>query len=193
METLDIRATALVLIDLQKGILANALTPHPADAVVQAGRKLADRFRELGGTVILVTVDWRPGFADALSQPVDQPMARAAAGPAADFAHLVPELGAQDGDVRVTKRQWGAFYGTELDLQLRRRGVTTLVLGGVATNMGVESTARDAWELGYAVVFAEDAVSSFTSAMHEFAVKTIFPRIGRVSTAAEILSSLSAG
>ncbi len=193
MQTLDISTTALVLIDLQKGILANTLAPHSAEAVVDASRKLADGFRSLGGAVILVTVDWRPGFVDALSQPVDQPIARAAEGPTADFADLVPDLGAQDSDVRVTKRQWGAFYGTELDLQLRRRGVTTLVLGGVATNMGVESTARDAWELAYAVVFAEDAISSFTTPMHDFAVKTIFPRIGRVATTNEILSWLKTG
>ncbi len=84
------------------------------------------------------------------------------------------------GDILITKRQWSAFYGTELDLQLRRRGITTIVLSGVATNMGVESTARQAFEHSYSVIIAEDATSGFTNEMHQFAVSKIFPRISRV-------------
>ena len=93
---------------------------------------------------------------------------------------------AQPGDLRITKRQWGAFHGTELDLQLRRRGIQTIVLGGIATNIGVESTARQGWENGYSLVFAEDAISGMSAEMHEFAVKNIFPRLGRVVPSGEI-------
>jgi nicotinamidase-related amidase len=93
---------------------------------------------------------------------------------------------AQPGDLRITKRQWGAFYGTELDLQLRRRGIKTIVLGGIATNIGVESTARQAWEHGYAMILVEDATSGMSAEMHEFAFKNIFPRISRVVKAGEI-------
>ena len=84
---------------------------------------------------------------------------------------------------------WGAFHGTELDLQLRRRGIQTIVLGGVATNMGVESTARQAWEHGYAVVLAEDATSGLSAQMHDFAIGNTFPRISRVVTSADLTLS----
>ena len=90
----------------------------------------------------------------------------------------------------MTKRQWGAFYGTDLDLQLRRRGVRTIVLGGISTNYGVETTARDAWERNYNVVFAEDAMAARSAEDHAFAVTRIFPRIGRVSSADEVLAAL---
>jgi nicotinamidase-related amidase len=93
-------------------------------------------------------------------------------------------------DIVITKRQWNAFHGTELDLQLRRRGIKTVVLSGIATNMGVESTARTAYELGYQLVFAEDAISSVAAGMHEFAAQTIFPMIGTVRSTEEIIAAL---
>ena len=95
----------------------------------------------------------------------------------ADWSEIVPEIGPRSGDIVITKRQWGAFYGTALDLQLRRRGIRTLVFGGIATNFGVESTARDAYERGFEQVFVEDAMSGLTAEAHQFAITTIFPRI----------------
>jgi nicotinamidase-related amidase len=89
----------------------------------------------------------------------------------------------------VTKRQWGAFYGANLDLELRRRGRTTLVLGGIATNIGVESTARDAWERNYQLVLVEDAMAALNAEAHEFAVQRIFPRLGRVCVVADVLAA----
>jgi len=180
MTGLDPRTTALVLIDLQRGILANPLAPHAPADVVARSRMLADRLRAAGGTIVWVTVDWAKGFVDAPAQPTDIAAARSPDGPPADFAELVPETGVQPGDLRIVKRQWGSFYGTELDLQLRRRGIDTIVIAGVATNLGVESTARDGWERGYAMIFAEDATSTFSEPMHRFAFDTIFPRLGRV-------------
>ena len=103
----------------------------------------------------------------------------------ADWSELAPGL-AESGDLRITKRQWGAFHGTELDLQLRRRSIDTIVLAGIATNLGVESTARAAFEHGYAVVVAEDACTSRSAEMHGFAVASIFPLLGRVATAEAI-------
>ena len=118
--------------------------------------------------------------------PVDRPRQPPPGGFSEGWSELADGL-AEPSDLRITKRQWGAFYGTELDLQLRRRGIQTIVLGGIATNIGVESTARQAWENGYAVVFAEDATSGMSAEMHEFAVKNIFPRLGRIMKAREIL------
>lgn len=103
----------------------------------------------------------------------------------------MPEAGFQSGDVLITKRQWGAFYGTDLDLQLRRRGIRTIIMTGVATNIGVESTARDALERGYELIFAEDAMSSLSAEMHSFAVENIFPIMGRVRGTQEILGALN--
>src|SRR5208282_4449853 len=101
--------------------------------VLQTSLALAARFRQAGAPVVLVTVGWSPDFKDALRQPVDQPMPLPPGGFPAAFFELAEGL-AQPGDLRIIKRQWGAFYGTELDLQLRRRGIQTIVLGGIATN-----------------------------------------------------------
>jgi nicotinamidase-related amidase len=150
---------------------------------------LAARFRALGAPVVLVRVSFAADGADALRSPVDAP--RAGATRPAGWDEIVPQLGPATGDVLVTKRNWGAFYGTDLDLQLRRRGVRTVVLGGIATNFGVESTARDAFERSYALVFAEDATSGLTAEAHDFAIRNIFPRLGRVRSTEEILSALA--
>ena len=90
----------------------------------------------------------------------------------------MPELGPKPATCVVTKHQWGAFYGTELELQLRRRGVKTIVIGGISTNFGVESTARDAFERSFALVFVEDAMAAMSAEAHAFAMANIFPRLG---------------
>jgi nicotinamidase-related amidase len=107
-----------------------------------------------------------------------------------EASELVPELNRQAGDVVVTKRQWGAFYGTDLEQQLRRRGIRTIVMGGIATNLGVESTARAAHDRGYELVFAENAMTSLSAEAHGFVVSTIFPRMGRVRSTEEIVTAL---
>ena len=185
MNNLDPKTTALVLIDLQKGVLGRACAPYTAADVLKTSMDLADRFRRAGAPVILVNVAWSPDFKDALRQPVDQPFAPPPGGLPPDFMELAEGL-KKPGDLSITKRQWGAFYGTELDLQLRRRGIQTIVLGGIATNIGVESTARQAWEHGYAIILAEDATSGQSAEMHTFAIKNILPRISKISKASEI-------
>jgi nicotinamidase-related amidase len=112
-------------------------------------------------------------------------MTPSASGFPADFMELADGL-EKPGDLRITKRQWGAFHGTELDLQLRRRCIQTIVLGGIATNIGVESTARQAWEHGYSIILAEDATSGQSVEMHRFSIENILPRISRISKAADI-------
>jgi len=185
---LDPRTTALVVIDLQRGIVARQSGPYTAADVVARSAALANAFRDAGATVALVNVAFSKDKRDLLTPPVDSPNPPAEL--PADWSQLVPEIGPREGDLLITKHQWGAFYGTELDLQLRRRGVRSIVLCGIATNFGVESTARDGWERGYAIVFAEDAMAGLTSEAHQFAVRTIFPRLGRVRSTDEILLSL---
>ena len=108
-------------------------------------------------------------------------------------ASSFPELNRQPNDLVILKRQWGAFFGTDLELQLRRRGLNTIILCGIATAFGVESTARDAYERGFEQVFAEDAMTSRTAESHTNAIVNIFPRIGRVRSTAEIAAALRAG
>lgn len=189
MEKLDPRRTALVLIDLQKGTLPFAGGPHTAAEVLEKASSLIRRFHDLGSPVVLVRVGWSADGGDALRQPVDQPSPRKSMDH--DWWEFPAELGAIDSDIRVIKRQWGAFYGTELELQLRRRGIEQIVLGGISTNIGVESTARNAWELGFGIVFPEDAMSAASGDHHAFAIKNIFPRLGRVRSTAQVLDMLS--
>ncbi|GGA28233.1 putative isochorismatase family protein YecD [Dyella nitratireducens] len=188
VEKLDPRHTALVLIDLQKGIVPFAGGPHTGAEVLEKAGTLIRRFHDLGSPVVLVRVGWSADGGDALRLPVDQPSP--ARDLPADWWEFPDELGAIDSDIRVTKRQWGAFYGTELELQLRRRGIEHIVLGGISTNIGVESTARNAWELGFGIVFAEDTMSAASGEHHAFAVKNIFPRLGRVRSTAQVLDML---
>ncbi|MBU6141513.1 hydrolase [Patescibacteria group bacterium] len=184
----DKTKTALVVIDLQKGIVNRNVGPHTSAEVVKNAASLADVFRKNAMPVFLVRVT--PSFdrKDALHPDADAPMP--AHMPPADWAEIVPEMGPKEGDFIITKRQWGAFYGTELDLQMRRRGITTIVLCGISTNIGVESTARAAYELGYHQVFAEDATAALSAEEHSFTMAHIFPRMGKVRSTADILTAI---
>jgi len=115
---------------------------------------------------------------------------RAAGAMPPDWMEFVPELDRQPSDLVVLKRQWGAFYGTDLDLQLRRRGLTAIVLCGIATEIGVESTARDAYERGYELVFAADAMTGTNAESHTNSLERIFPRMGRVRSTEQIIAAL---
>jgi nicotinamidase-related amidase len=179
---LNAKSTALVLIDLQKGVLGMPVAPHAAAAVYERSMQLAQRFRDAGALVVRVRVAFASDRADALQLPVDRPSNYAALPEGWDE---YPEP-LHPSDLSITKRQWGAFYGTELDLQLRRRGIRCIVLGGIATNIGVESTARSAAEHGYELVVPEDLCSTFNAEMHAFSFQHILPRIGRVTTSEAI-------
>ncbi|MGD3110032.1 isochorismatase family protein [Streptomyces sp. YGL11-2] len=178
--TLDPR-TALVLIDLQKGIVALP-TVHPAAEIVARGARLAAAFRERGLPVVLVNVTGgAPGRTESAARGHTPP---------ADWAELVEEIDRQPGDVTVTKQQWGAFHGTALDLELRRRGVTQIVFAGIATSIGVESSARAAHEHGYHVTVPTDAVTDLDEAAHRNSLEKIFPRLGETGTTDAILTLL---
>jgi len=176
--------TALVVIDLQKGI-AQYPTVHPFRDVVARTAKLAEAFRRAGWPVVLVNVSFS---ADGADVPRTRADVRREIKTTPDFAELVPELGAQPSDLRITKRQPNAFYGTELDLQLRRRHVTGIVLTGVSTSSGVDGTARAAQERGYNLTFASDAITDLDAATHEHVMTKVFPRLGEVDTTEAILA-----
>lgn len=185
MNSLDFnfQKTSLVIIDLQKGI---AQMPGGREVVDKAA-KLVDLFRQNNGFISFVNVNFIDGQ-DALKPKTDQPAA--AVQRPADWAEFVSELDVKSSDYTVTKRQWGAFFGTDLDLQLRRRGIDTIVLCGIATNIGVESTAREAFQLGYNQIFITDAMTTFSEEQHEASCKFIFPRIGKLRTLEQFLSEV---
>jgi nicotinamidase-related amidase len=183
--------TALVVIDLQRGILMRTPSPHAGQDVVVRAASLARELRAAGGTVVWVRVTPSPDGKDMLQPPTDVPAVMPSERPA-DWAELVPDLDRRPEDLVITKRQWGAFYGTELDLQLRRRGVDTIILCGISTNIGVESTARDAFERGYRQVFVEDATSARSAEEHASVMATTFPRIGQVRSTEQVLRALGA-
>lgn len=184
--------TAFVAIDLQKVFVGRDLAPYKPEDVIRNAARIADAFRKKGSFIVLVNVTPKDGK-DALRAAVDTPMQWGRSMTPQDWAkmsELVPELNKQDSDLLITKRQWGAFYGTELDLQLRRRGIDTIVLCGISTNIGVETTAREAYQHGYNVIIAEDACTASSTEEHEHPKKFIFPKIARVRTTEEILNAL---
>ncbi|MCB5912246.1 isochorismatase family protein [Streptomyces pinistramenti] len=178
--TLDAK-TALVLIDLQKGITGLPCV-HPTAEIVERGARLAAAFRARDLPVVLVNVTGgAPGRTEAGMPGGTLP---------ADWAELVPDLDRQPADILVTKQQWGAFHGTGLDLELRRRGVTQVVFAGIATSIGVESSARAAHEHGYHVTIATDAVTDMDEAAHRNSLEKIFPRLGETDTTDAIVKLL---
>jgi nicotinamidase-related amidase len=184
LTTLD-PVPALVVIDLQKGLMATP-TVHPIEEVVDRAARLANAFRRHLLPVVLVNATGRaPGRTEAdRTRSSDFK-------PSSDWADLVDELDAQPGDHLVTKQRWGAFHETSLNARLRELGVTQIVLAGVSTSAGVESTARSAYEHGYNVVLATDAMTDRDPAAHENSVERIFPKLGETATTDEILGFLA--
>jgi len=184
---LNAKKTALVAIDLQNGIVGRDPKPHAAADVMARTAKIAEALRAKGGTVVYVHVD----FNDFMKLPVDQaPMLPPGPLPA-ELSELAPQSGYQAGDFLITKRHFGAFAGTALESLLRERGVDTVVLTGISTNIGVESTLRQGTGLGFAFVTVEDACSALSAEEHEAAVNGIFPRLSRVRSTEDVLAALA--
>ena len=182
LTTLDPK-TALVVIDLQQGIVAYQDRASHA-GVIKHAANLISAFRRHQLPIVLVNVNGgAPGRTDQNRKLDNLP---------ADWADLVPELGQQPGDHRVTKQTWGAFTGTDLESHLKTLGVTQIVLAGVATSMGVESTARFAHELGFNVTLAIDAMTDMSADAHENSVERVFPKLGETATTGDIVEKLDA-
>ncbi|WP_152393824.1 hydrolase [Paenibacillus guangzhouensis] len=185
----NVEKTALVVIDLQRGIAGSGrqTAPYTGAEVVQKASQLIEAFTEKGGFVVLVRVSSVDGkdmlhpSTDMTHAPVQLPLG---------WDEFVPEIADTPHAHIVTKRQWGAFYGTDLDLQLRRRGMDTIVLCGISTSIGVDTTAREAYQRGYHQIFVEDAMTASTQEEHDYVCRVIFPRIGRIRTTEEVLSAL---
>jgi nicotinamidase-related amidase len=175
--------TALIVIDLQK-IVTSIPTAHPFMNVLENASHLTETFRQHGLPVVLVNV---VGMAPGRT---DQHHAGGALPP--DWSELLPELNQQPQDHLVSKKTWGAFTGTGLEAHLKTAGVTQVVVCGVATSVGVESTARQAHELGFNVTLAVDAMTDISAEAHANSLERIFPQLGEVGTSKEIAKLLSA-
>ncbi|WP_127529455.1 isochorismatase family protein [Paenibacillus kobensis] len=190
-DRLDAQKTALVVIDLQKGIAhpGRSFSPHSVDQVIGKASQMVEAFTKQGAFVTLVRVSTTDGkdmlipITDAEPNPMPFPEG---------WDVIVPELAGYSNAHIVTKRQWGAFFGTDLDLQLRRRGIDTIVLCGISTSIGVDTTAREAYQHGYNQVFIEEAMTAGTNEEHDYVVQTMFPRMGKIRTAEEVIAALKA-
>jgi len=177
--------TALLVIDLQKGTAGNP-TVHPMAGVIDNAARLARAFRAHGLPVALVTFDMNnatPGRSELIRGSIAVPD---------EYTELVPELDRQPSDLVVTKRTWGCFAATPLDGLLKERGVTQVVIAGVATSFGVESTAREAYDAGYNVTLVIDAMTDLRAESHEHSVTRVFPVLGETGSTADILALLDA-
>ncbi|MER7922569.1 isochorismatase family cysteine hydrolase [Streptomyces sp. NPDC096057] len=192
LTTIDPTA-ALVVVDLQKGIVS-ALTDFPVTTAVQQTTRLAAEFRRHGLPVVLVNVTGRaPGRTDSPARVrIDTGRSANATAPPAGWADLIDELDVQPTDHLITKRRRSAFHDTGLDTLLRDLGVTQVVLTGVATSSGVESTARSAVDHGYHVVLATDAMGDPDPEAHRHSVERVFPKLGETATAAEVITMVEA-
>ncbi|MFG1706243.1 hydrolase [Nonomuraea sp. M3C6] len=186
--TLD-PTTALVVIDLQNGVLGIPGAPYGTSDVLARTVELAESFRAHDLPVVLVRVSFAADGSDNVPGRSQAPGRRGT--PSDGWDLIADDLAGHPRDIVVTKRNWGAFYGTDLDLHLRRRGVTQIVLTGVATSIGVESTARAAHEHGYHLTLATDAMTDRDAEAHRHSVEKIFPRLGETGTTAEILDLLT--
>jgi len=188
--------TALVVIDLQDGIV-KMNTVHPGKAIVQQSARLVEAFRRAGLPIVIVNVvPFGAPSGKVRTQAPGMPKDEAAqkqtreAMEAAGFFTIVPELGSRAEDIHVTKKTWNAFYDTGLEQRLKELGVTNIVLCGIATSIGVEGTARAAYERGFNVSFAEDAMTDLVASAHEHSLRTIFPRLGEVGTTDSVVELL---
>lgn len=174
--------TALVVIDLQKGIV-NGSFIHPIAEVIERTRDVIDVFRSKNLPVVLVNVAGRaPGRTE--QGP------RGSTSFSEGWSELLPQLGPQPSDIFVTKRSWGAFATTDLERQLKARGVTQVVVTGLVTSGGVEATARQAYEQGFNVTLALDAMTDIRAEAHEYCIRSVFPRLAETGSTQEIISLL---
>lgn len=180
--------TALVLIDLQKGIVGYPLV-HPIAGVLQNAAKLVAAFREANLPVVIVNVNpagaaWTKARKDAKQTAPSMPD---------DWLEIAPEIITRPNDIFITKHTWSAFFETPLQAELQKRSVTGIVIGGVSTSIGVEGTARTASEHGYNIAFASDATTDMAASAYEHSINLVFPRMGEVDVTARIIEKMQAG
>jgi len=193
---LDTR-TALVLIDLQKGI-ATGDKAHPLEAVLNNAARLVAAFRQAQLPIMIVHVEPIGAPASVVRSEKNQlPKDKEGQQQAQEkmsqsgFFDIVEAIQPEPGDILITKETWNAFFNTPLQKELQQRNVTGIVLAGISTSIGVEGTARSANEHGYNITFATDAMTDNVADAHDVSLNYIFPRIGELATTDEIIRKLT--
>ncbi|WP_172652532.1 cysteine hydrolase family protein [Rhodococcus opacus] len=195
---LQAASTAVIAVHLQGDIVSAdgafgdffAAAAAARDVVGVNNALIAD-VRAAGGTVIYTRVAFRPDFSDLI---VNSPLLGLVAQTkclvdGSAKAEILPEMTFADGDFVLTHQRLGGFSDNGLDLLLRSRGVTTVLLTGVATNMSVESTARQASDLGYRTVVVSDACSAADDDTHLAALNSL-GLLGEVVTSTDVREAL---
>ena len=185
---LDPARSALIVVDLQNFTIAMDTVPTAARDVLANAVRLAEACRQAGILVVLVRVGHDLNKMPHPSPKTDAGFSVFQAGPGAK--ELAPALGPEPGDVIVDKYNWGAFHGTNLDAHLRRRGIQTLLMTGLVTNIGVDTTMREAQAHGYDQVLVSDAVAAMSLEEHDHMLKYVAPRLSRVRTTGEVLAAI---
>lgn len=176
--------TALILIDLQNGILSMDTAPHSTQTVLKNAERMIQNFRENDGFIAFVRVNFHDGKDALKPQLAEQQLPGK---PDKDFAKFPDRFNVTEQDYIVNKRGFSAFFGTDLDLQLRRRGIENIIIGGISTHMGVDTTARDAYQYGYEQYFVEDMMAAPQTELHQFSVHYSFPLMGTITTTDALL------
>lgn len=181
---INFKNTALILIDLQNGILSMDTAPHSTETVLNNAERLIQKFRDNDGFIAFVRVNFHDGK-DALNPKLAEKQLPGK--PGKDFSEFPERFKMTEQDYIVNKRGFSAFFGTDLDLQLRRRGIDNIIIGGISTHMGVDTTARDAYQYGYEQYFVEDMMAAPQTELHHFSVQNSFPLMGTITTTDALL------
>jgi nicotinamidase-related amidase len=190
---IDPGRSALLVMDYQAGILDRL--PQADELLARAAETIA-LVRGLGGQIGYVRVAFED--ADYADIPATSMMGARVASAGRTFRNDSPATAIHDriapepGDIVVRKTRVGAFSTTDLDQQLRDRGIDTLILAGLSTSGVVLSTVRDAHDRDYRVFVLADLTADPEPGVHEFLTGTIFPRQAYVITSA-VLTDLAAG
>jgi len=187
----DPARTAFISIDMQNGVASHDSVPNSAEEVIARVSDIVDAARIGGALVIYVRTSFLPDESDALHPKMDVSRPARPVRPEG-WDQIVPQLSPSPTEPVVVKRSFDAFYGSELDLELRRHGIDTIVLAGISTHLGVEGTARSAYNMGYDMIVVEDAMGAAKLEAHEGSLKNVFPYIGRVRTVAQVIEAFTA-
>ncbi|WP_322081264.1 cysteine hydrolase [Burkholderia sp. BCC1972] len=173
--------SALIAVDLQKGILAMA-APADVERIIANTTELANTFHELGLPVVWVRALGLPNGRVESSPPVGEPRP--------DFAELHDDLPFKEGDLDIAKRATNAFLSQDLHALLQARGITNVIVIGIALGIGVESTVRAGFDSGYSMTVASDATTDPMPGRAEAVLKFTLPMFSESGTTAEILKAL---
>jgi nicotinamidase-related amidase len=194
---IDPTQTALLIQDMQNELIkggAMPVQPYTGEEIIANSVRLLEKARAVGMPVIYVVVNRRPDRRDAPRPPFGAPASAADAGPrltaGSHDAEVVSELAPGPEDPVVIKHTTSPFNTTDIEVYLRRFGITTLILTGYSTTGVVEGSLRDARDKDYDCIVVRDCCAAGTSTEHDVCMDIIFPRMAWVATADEVIGAI---